>query len=145
MTLAPDLRELQLWEAAGFHPVADTPWYDALGQGMGATLQFANERSAYTLTDRGTYLALQDGLPNLVIMVGGATIGENSDPRLLNPYSVIPVNPDVHPHIESVLAQSFVRWITSVETQARIAEFGVEEYGQPLFYPDSVAWRAMRS
>jgi tungstate transport system substrate-binding protein len=108
---------------------------------MADTLQFANESSAYTLTDRGTYLALQDGLSNLEVLVGGPTIDENGDPALLNPYGVIPVNPDKG-NIASDLAHDFITWLTSLETQELIAEFGTATYGQPLFYPDSEAWRS---
>lgn len=138
-------RELQLWDATGIQPTAEDVWYNALGQGMGATLQFANERNAYTLTDRGTFLALHDSSLNLEILVGGETIAENVDPTLLNPYGVIPVNPELHPGTAVYLAQQFVDWLTSIEVQGQIAEFGIEDYGQPLFYPDSQTWRDSKS
>jgi tungstate transport system substrate-binding protein len=137
-------RELQLWKRAGDQHTVGAEWYNALGQGMGATLQFANESGAYTLTDRGTFLALQESLPNLAIMVGGESIAENTDPMLLNPYGIIPVNPERHPQTAFETAQNFVDWLTSIEVQAHIAEFGVGEYGQPLFYPDSQTWRGSR-
>jgi tungstate transport system substrate-binding protein len=133
-------RELQLWQAAGIEPQGEIEWYNALGQGMGATLQFAQESGAYTLTDRGTFLALRERLTNLVIWVGGSSITENADGNLRNPYGVIPVNPQLHPDAAHDLAQQFVEWITSVEAQSQIAEFGIEEFGQPLFYPDSRIW-----
>lgn len=133
-------KELQLWEAAGITPDPNSSWYKSLGQGMGDTLLFANETGAYTLTDRGTFLSMQENLPNLTIMVGGATIAENADPSLLNPYGVIPVNPDKG-NINDELAQEFAEWITSVEVQEMIGEYGREQFGQPLFYPDSEAWR----
>ncbi|MEW5988849.1 MAG: substrate-binding domain-containing protein [Chloroflexota bacterium] len=133
-------KEKQLWEAAGLTPDASVPWYKSLGQGMGDTLLFANETGAYTLTDRGTFLSMQASLPNLQILVGGSQISENSDPALLNPYGVIPVNPNKG-DIQAELAEQFVRWLTAVETQQKIGEFGVAQYGQPLFYPDSEAWR----
>jgi tungstate transport system substrate-binding protein len=63
------------------------PWYKSLGQGMGETLIFANEQSAYTLADRGTYLSMSDKLPNLAVLVGGANLAENKDKALLNPYA----------------------------------------------------------
>ncbi len=138
-------RELQLWDIAGIQPSADLEWYNSLGQGMGATLQFAQEAGAYTLTDRGTYLAQRQGLADLDIMVGGDSIAENPDPDLRNPYGVIPVNPELHPGMALDLAQEFVDWLTSAEVQAQIAEFGLETYGQPLFYPDSHAWREASS
>jgi tungstate transport system substrate-binding protein len=133
-------KELSLWEAAGITPEPDNGWYASLGQGMGETLTYANEAGAYTLTDRGTFLAQQANLPNLVIMVGGAQIAENADPALLNPYGVLLVNPDKGGINDEVAAQ-FAEWLASVETQQRISEFGVAQFGQPLFYPDSEAWR----
>jgi tungstate transport system substrate-binding protein len=107
---------------------------------MGDTLNFANETGAYTLTDRGTYLSMQDNLSNLAVMVGGSSIDENQDSSLYNPYGVIPVNPDKG-NINFELAESFVEWLTSVGTQQVIAGFGVDLFGQPLFYPDSQPWR----
>lgn len=133
-------KERSLWEAAGLPSDPEGDWYDSLGQGMGDTLRYANETGAYTMTDRGTFLSQQDNLPNLVIMVGGSSIDENADLSLYNPYGVIPVNPDKG-NINNELAQSFVTWLTSVDVQAVIAEFGIDIYGQPLFYPDSQAWR----
>ena len=138
-------RELELWNTTGIQPTGETDWYNALGQGMGATLQFANESGAYTLVDRGTFLALQESLPDLEIMVGGEILAENADHHMLNPYGVIPVNPELHPETKADFAQQFVAWLTSVETQARIAAFGIEKFGQPLFYPDSQAWRETHS
>ena len=128
-------KELSLWEKAGITPEGD--WYNSLGQGMGETLTFANESGAYTLTDRGTYLSMRDNLPNLVVVVGGESIAENGDSSLLNPYGVIPVNPDKSEAINAELAQAFAEWITSPEVQAMIGEYGVETFGQPLFYPDA--------
>ncbi len=133
-------KELQLWTAAGITPDPNSSWYKSLGQGMGDTLLFANETGAYTLTDRGTFLSMQANLPNLTIVVGGATIAENGDPALLNPYGVIPVNPDKG-NINDELAQEFAEWLTSVDIQEKIGEYGREQFGQPLFYPDSEAWR----
>jgi tungstate transport system substrate-binding protein len=134
-------KELALWDAAGITPSADTdPWYKSLGQGMGDTLIYSNEAGAYTLTDRGTYLSMRDSLPNLEVMVGGDTIDENADPALLNPYGVIPVNPDKG-GINATLAQDFVDWITSIPTQRMIQDYGLDQFGQPLFYPDSEQWR----
>ena len=133
-------KELSLWKAAGIEPDPNSAWYKSIGQGMGATLNFANESGAYTLTDRGTYLSQSDTLTALVVMVGGASIDENVDPALLNPYGVIPVNPEKG-DINADLANDFVEWITSVDVQEQISVYGVDTYGQPLFYPDSEAWR----
>lgn len=136
------VKELSLWQAARVKPAAGAEWHNSLGQGMGATLQFANEVGAYTLTDRGTFLSQADHLPNLVILLGGESIDENPDPALYNPYGVIPVNPKKSEAINHALALDFVAWLTSVETQQRIADFGAEEYGQPLFHPNSEAWNS---
>ena len=81
-----------------------------------------------------------DSLPLLDVLVGGQSIAENADPALLNPYGVIPVNPDKG-NIESTLAQAFVDWLTGVEAQQQIEAFGRDVFGQPLFYPDSALWR----
>lgn len=126
-------REKALWEAAGAVPAG--PWYLSLGQGMGDTLLVASEKRAYTLTDRATFLSMQDRLANLRLLVGGATIAENPDPALRNVYSLILVNPARHPHVQAERARSFAEWLTSPETQEAIARFGRERYGQPLFYP----------
>lgn len=133
-------KERALWEAAGIDPDTGSGWYKSLGQGMGDTLNFANETGAYTLSDRGTYLSQQANLPNLSVLVGGMSIAENADPALLNPYGVIPVDPDKG-NIDAELAEQFVEWLTSVETQSRIEKVGVDAFGQPLFYPDSEKWR----
>lgn len=113
-------------------------WYQSVGQGMGATLTVANEQLAYTLSDRGTYLARkQEGL-DLEILVEG-------DSRLFNPYGVIPVNPELHPTVNFAGAQAFADWLTSVETQQMISQYGMDTFGQPLFVPDSAAWNAAKS
>ena len=101
------------------------------------TLTFANEAGAYTMTDRGTFLFMRDNLPNLVVVVGGESIVDNADPKLLNPYGVIPVNPEKSEAINAELARKFAEWLTSPEVQTMIGEFGVETFGQPLFYPNA--------
>ncbi|MGH2521461.1 MAG: substrate-binding domain-containing protein, partial [Anaerolineales bacterium] len=137
-------KENSIWATTGITPTVDLGWYFSIGQGMGETLQFANEKQAYTLSDRGTWLAQQANLPNLNLLVGGATIADNPDKTLLNNYGVIQVNPARHPGVNAALAAQFVAWLTSVETQQRIADYGIDQYGQPLFFPDSEAWRAAR-
>jgi tungstate transport system substrate-binding protein len=134
-------KELFVWTAARLEPSPDQDWYLSLGQGMGETLQFANESGAYTLADRGTYLAQRDNLPDLMILFGGKSIAENPDAKLYNPYGVIPVNPELHEGIQAELAQQFAEWLTSVETQEQIGSYGVDRFGQPLFYPDSEPYR----
>ena len=78
----------------------------------------------------------------VAVMVGGGSIAENGDKALLNPYGVIPVNPEKHPGVNFDLATQFANWITSVEAQQLISDFGRDKFGQSLFYPSSDAWMA---
>lgn len=127
------MKERRIWLEAGITPEGD--WYISAGQGMGAVLTMAEELGAYTLTDRGTYLSrLAEGY-SLPILVEG-------DPLLFNPYHVMAVNPEVHPTVNYEGAKRFIEWLTSLETQERIAAFTHAATGQPLFHPDSEAWRA---
>ena len=121
-------KELGLWKSAGVDP-AGAAWYLETGQGMGASLTIASEKSAYTLTDRATYLANKANL-QLDLLVEG-------DNSLLNVYHVITVNPDKWPKINYDGAMAFAEFMTSADTQAVIAGFGVDKFGQPLFYPDA--------
>jgi tungstate transport system substrate-binding protein len=124
-------KEKAIWEAAGVAPAGD--WYIAAGQGMGAVLTMSNERQAYTLSDRATYLARTLEGIDLEILVEG-------DPVLFNPYGVIAINPDKGEHIKAEQANQFIDWLISVPTQEKIGEFGLEQFGAPLFTPDSEAW-----
>ena len=126
-------KELGIWKKAAIEPSGD--WYVSAGQGMGAVLTMANEQQAYTLSDRATYLARTKEGTDLEIMVEG-------DKSLFNPYGVITVNPAKNPNIQADLANQFADWITSVPTQEKIAEFGVADFGQSLFTPDSAAYKA---
>lgn len=130
------IMERALWSAVEMTPDPTLAWYYSLGQGMGDTLMFSNETSAYTLTDRGTFLFMQQNLPRLTLLVGGATIADNADPALLNPYGVIPVNPDKG-NINQALAEQFAAWLIAPATQAMIAEYGRDQFSQPLFYPNT--------
>lgn len=134
-------KEKSIWADAGLEPGPDNEWYNSLGQGMGNTLIFANEQQAYTMTDRGTFLAMKSQLPNLTILVGGDSIAENPDPNLYNPYGVMPVDPKTHPGVNYDLAMQFVEWLTSVPVQEKIAEYGRDQSNQPLFYPNSEAYQ----
>jgi tungstate transport system substrate-binding protein len=134
-------KELSIWSSAGITPTKDMAWYNALGQGMGETLLTSNEKGMYTLSDRGTYLSMKDKLPNLVIVLGGNSLQENKDKSLLNPYGVMAVNPDKHPGMNYDMAMNFVKWITSVEEQKVIGSYGVDKFGQPLFYPSSKEYK----
>jgi tungstate transport system substrate-binding protein len=135
-------KELSIWSSLNVTPTKAMPWYKALGQGMGETLNFANEQGAYTLSDRGTYLSMKDKLPNLAIVLGGNTLAENKDKSLLNPYGVLAVNPDKHPGVNYDLAMQLVKWITSVDEQQKIGDYGKDKFGQSLFYPSSAEWKA---
>lgn len=117
-------REKSLWAEAKISPSGK--WYMEVGQGMGATLQIASEKQAYTIADRGTYLALKDKL-DLVVLVEGDT------KRLVNPYGIIAVNPAKHPHVNYVYAMSLIGWLTSVEGQKIISEY--KRFGEVLFHP----------
>jgi tungstate transport system substrate-binding protein len=97
-------------------------------------LTMAEEQQAYTLSDRATYLSRTLENIDLVILVEG-------DPVLFNPYGVIAVNPEKSPEIKAELANEFIDWIISVPTQEKIGQFGVDEFGAPLFTPDSTLWR----
>jgi len=129
-------KEKTIWSAAGVEPSGD--WYIAAGQGMGAVLTMADEQEGYTLSDRATYLARTLEGTDLVILTEG-------DPILFNPYGVIAVNPDKSSEINAELANQFIDWLISVPTQEKIAEFGVEQFGSPLFTPDSEPWREANS
>lgn len=122
--------ELSLWKTAKLDPAAQKPsWYVESGQGMGATLTIASEKAAYTLTDRATYLATKDKL-QLDILVEG-------DPALLNVYHVITVNPAKWPKVNYDGAIAFAKWLTKPATQQVIGRFGVDKFGQPLFFADA--------
>ena len=120
-----NILEQALWKQAGVEPHG--PWYIESGQGMGQTLGIANERLAYTISDRGTYLAFQKRIA-LPIMVEG-------DRPLLNIYSVMEVNPANGPRINTAGGHAFAEFMLAPETQATIKTFGVDKYGQPLFVP----------
>jgi len=117
--------EKSLWKSAGVVPAA--PWYIEAGQGMGATLGVADDRNAYTVTDRGTYLAYQKRL-RLPILVQG-------DRPLLNIYSVMEVNPSNGPRVNAVGGKAFADFMVAPETQNVIKGFGIEKFGQALFVP----------
>jgi tungstate transport system substrate-binding protein len=120
--------EISLWSKTAADPKGQS-WYIDSGQGMGATLIIASEKQAYTLTDRATYLANKANL-DLEILVEG-------DEALLNVYHVMTVNPEKWPATNYDGAIAFANFITSPDIQVTIGEFGVDQYGQPLFFPDA--------
>ena len=121
-------KELALWKSAGLDP-AGQAWYLETGQGMGASMTVASEKQAYILTDRATYLANKDNY-QLDLLVEG-------DNSLLNVYHVITVNQTKWPKVNHRGALAFAEFLTDPTTQQVIGEFGVDKYGQPLFYPDA--------
>jgi tungstate transport system substrate-binding protein len=125
-------KEKSVWTAAKIEPKGD--WYVSAGQGMGAVLTMSDEKQAYTLTDRATYLTMVKKGLKLKILVEG-------DKLLLNPYGVIAVNPAKSPKIQNDLANKFIDWIISVPTQEKIAAFKKEEFGISLFTPSSKPWK----
>lgn len=117
--------ELGLWREAGLVPGG--AWYVESGQGMGATLVLANDRRAYTLTDRATWLTFQRRVSLPVLLEG--------DLRLRNLYSVLEANPANGPRVNAAGGRAFADFLVSPEAQALIRVFGVERYGRPLFVP----------
>lgn len=120
-------KELSLWQAAGVQPQGI--WYQETGAGMGQTLRVAAEKEGYTLTDRATYLANRHHL-GLEIVVEG-------DAPLLNIYHVMQTNHERFDKVNAAGAAAFVQFLVSEPAQAAIAAFGVDQYGQPLFFPDA--------
>jgi len=122
-----DVLEKSLWKQAGITPAK--PWYVEAATGMGQTLQIASEKNAYTITDRATYLSQKSHL-QLDIINGG-------DPPLLNYYHVITVSPTKFPKVNFAGANAFADYLVHPDTQKIIAAFGVDKYGQALFFPDA--------
>ena len=120
--------ELALWAVAGIDIARDKgPWYREIGQGMGAALNTAGAMDAYTISDRGTWIAFHNK-GDLVITVEG-------DRRLFNQYGVMLVNPAKHPAVKRALGQQFIDWLVSPEGQQVIANYKID--GQQLFYPNA--------
>lgn len=120
-------QELALWQAAGIDPAGVSKRVET-GQGMGATLNVADQLGSYTLTDRGTYLALKKNLQLEVVFEGAR--------ELLNVYHTYVVNPERHPGVKAAQARAWVAFLVSEEAQGVIRTFGTEKYGEPLFFPD---------
>ena len=119
--------EKGLWKKIEIEPEGD--WYVEAGSGMGDTLKIASEKAGYTLTDRATYLALKDTLDLEILFEG--------DNALLNVYHVMQVNPDKFDKINADGAKAFAEFMVADDTQKVISEFGVDKFGQPLFFPDA--------
>lgn len=119
--------ERSLWKVAGIVPKGS--WYIESGQAMGATLTIASEKGAYTLADRATYLAFQKRIQLAILLEG--------DAPLLNIYHVMQVNPARHRKVNAAGGKALADFLVSPEAQEVIRAFGVEKYGQPLFFPDA--------
>ena len=118
-------KEVSLWQKTEYSPQGD--WYKSVGQGMGKVIQIANELGAYTMTDRGTWLAYQSK-SSLALLYHG-------DTPLFNPYGIIAVNPKRHPHAHYESAKSLISWLTSNKGQRMIGEYTVK--GEKLFIPNA--------
>ena len=119
-------KEKILWQNAKISPEGE--WYMEIGQGMGATLQVANERQAYVLCDRGTFLAYKDKIDIIILSEG--------DPLLFNPYGIMAVDPARYPHVKYIEAMQLIAWVTSGEGQKIIGEYKKE--GEILFHPMAI-------
>ncbi len=130
--------EMDLWKAAGVEP--DGPWYQIYEKGAtgnAPTLQYTDQKAAYTVIDRATFLTLQNKI-KLVVLV-------EKDEALLNFISLIPVSPKKFPKVHYAETMMFVKWLTAPEKGQRIIrDFGKETYGSPLFFPNSKEWRSTR-
>jgi len=121
------VKELAIWKAVGIKPEdLKGKWYLEAGKGMGEVLNMAHEKKAYTLADRGTYLAYQGKTSSIILCEG--------DPVLFNPYHIMAVNPAKFPHVKYELAKKLIAWVTSPEGQRIIREFK-DKKGNPLFIP----------
>jgi tungstate transport system substrate-binding protein len=116
-------KELYLWKEASILPSGD--WYLLTGQGMGPTLLIANEKKAYTLVDRATYIVYKEKIDLVPLF--------EKDTHLHNPYGIIAVNPSIHPYIDHKMALALVEWVTSPQAQELIEDF--KKNGERLFYP----------
>jgi tungstate transport system substrate-binding protein len=125
-------QELRIWAKTPYNATVTSSsppsWYISTGQGMGPTLTITSDKQAYTLSDRATYLAYQKNIQLDILNQG--------DPLLLNIYHVIQVNPEKFPAVNAAGARAFVDFMISPDTQKLIGQFGVAQYGQPLFFPD---------
>ena len=130
-----NVKEIELWQAAGITPSGD--WYEKWEggpKGNKATTLYVNEKQAYTLMDRATWLTLKDEVSVVPLM--------EADPLMLNLIAIIRVNPEKFPAIHKDEALQFADWVVGDEAQLLIRDFGKDKYGQPLFFPNSDQWNA---
>lgn len=118
--------EKSIWKAANIIPAGT--WYQSVGKGMGETIITADTKKGYTLSDRGTYLAMKDRVELLILF-------EKDQTYLFNPYHVMAVNPEKFPKIKYDLARKYINYVISQEMQEIIGDFGKDKYGEGLFIP----------
>lgn len=123
-------KETGIWDKLEIADYESNPNYISAGAGMGDTINMTDEKGGYCLSDRGTWLSKKADYPELEIVCEG-------DKNLLNQYGVIAVSPEKYPDLNNEAANTFIEWICSPEVQTLIGEFGVEEYGEPLFFPNA--------
>lgn len=123
-------KETGIWEKLEIADYESNPNYISAGAGMGDTINMADEKSGYCLSDRGTWLAKKADYPDMDIVCEGSS-------ELLNQYGVIAVSPEKYEDTNIDAANTFIEWICSPEIQEKIGQFGVEEYGEPLFFPNA--------
>ncbi len=121
-----DKMEKSIWKAANIRPAGT--WYQSVGKGMGDTITTADIRSGYTLSDRGTYLAMKDKIKLGILF-------ERDQAYLFNPYHVMAVNPAKFPNVKYDLAMKYIKYATSPEAQDIIGKYGMDKYGEALFLP----------
>ncbi|MCZ7393529.1 MAG: substrate-binding domain-containing protein [Candidatus Methanoperedens sp.] len=123
-----NIMELSIWKAANITPAGT--WYQSVGKGMGDTIITADIKGGYTLSDRGTYLAMKDKI-KLVILF------ESDQAFLFNPYHVMAVNPAMFPNVKYDLAMKYINYVTSPQGQDIIRNYGKDKYGEGLFVPST--------
>lgn len=123
------MKELEIWNASGVvKPTNQTSWYKETGMGQADSLRMANEIQGYLLSDISSYMKNQGNL-SLVVLV-------DNDPKLINKYDLIAINQTMYPHVNYPMAKKFIEYMTSQETQQKIADYGKGQYGKPLFTAD---------
>lgn len=133
-----NVKEKEVWEAAGLTPSGD--WYRIYEKGAlgnAPTLLYTDEQSAYTLIDRATLITNKDKIKNIQVLV-------ENDEILLNYITLIPVNPEKFPNINAEGARKYVEWLVSAEAQQIVKDFGKDQYGEPLFFPNSPAGKSLK-
>ncbi len=126
-----NVKEIEVWDAAGIKPSGD--WYKIYEKGSTGnvpTLLYTDEQKGYTLMDRATFITTKDKIKNLAVLV-------EKDEILINYISLIPVNKAKFPNINADGAKAFIDWMVSAEGQKIIKDFGKDKYGEPLFFPNS--------